>query len=141
MSLEDPRWRFVLHMNWKAQSLPVLVNGLPSKAQLGARDPRPLYEMPQPSAAAVAAISPRAQVERGPYATPTFLIHGTADDLIPWQQSQRTHESLARKGVDCGIAVVEGADHLFDLFGKMDETGRQGLKAGYDFLFKYLKPT
>ncbi|TGO11946.1 hypothetical protein BTUL_0098g00320 [Botrytis tulipae] len=29
-SLQDPRTRFILHMNWRAQALPILINGLPS---------------------------------------------------------------------------------------------------------------
>lgn len=28
MSLDDPRSRIVLHMNWEGKSLPVLINGL-----------------------------------------------------------------------------------------------------------------
>lgn len=36
MSMTDPRSRIALHMSWKGQALATLLDGLPSKKQLGA---------------------------------------------------------------------------------------------------------
>ncbi|KAF2803146.1 uncharacterized protein BDZ99DRAFT_526890 [Mytilinidion resinicola] len=69
----------------------------------------------QPEAGEIVPISPRAQIEQGAYRTPTFLVHGTGDDLIPWRQTQGTYEALVERGVPAGVRIVEGAEHLFDL--------------------------
>jgi dipeptidyl aminopeptidase/acylaminoacyl peptidase len=118
MSLEDPRWRFVLHMNWKAQMLPVLINGLPSKSRLQStgESAESYYSLPMPTDEQIISISPFSQIMRGNYTTPTYLIHGTADDLIPWEHSQRVVDALAARGVDTGIEILEGVEHLFDTF-------------------------
>lgn len=118
MSMEDERWRFVLHMNWHAQTLPVLVNGLPSKAKLAHSGLRSedILAMQMPDKEAIASISPYTQINRGNYATPTYLLNGTADDLIPWQQSQATTDALRSQGVEAQVEIIQGAEHLFDTF-------------------------
>jgi acetyl esterase/lipase len=67
---------------------------------------------------------------------PTLLIHGTADQLIPFEQSQR----LAKKMIDAGVEVeflpVKGAPHAF---GGKDEEAADG--AAIRFLNKHLNPT
>jgi hypothetical protein len=108
MSLEDPRWRFILHANWQAQTLPMLINGLPSKSQVSGsgRTLDSVLNMQIPDSGAIASISPYDQIRRGCYKTPTYLLHGTKDDLIPWQQS---------------YATIEGAEHCFDVWSdKLD---------------------
>lgn len=67
--------------------------------------------LPQPSLEKIRAVSPMAHIRAGNYNTPTFLIHGTADDLIPWQQSQGTYEAMVEKGIPVELALVEGARH------------------------------
>ena len=118
MSVEDRRWRFVLHMNWRAQTLPVLINGLPSKAQLerSGRTVDDIIEMQMPDEEAIASISPYSQIVRGSYKTPTYLLHGTADDLIPWQQSQATVDALRSQGVEAQVSIIQDAEHVFDTF-------------------------
>lgn len=128
-------------MNWKAQMIPVLINGLPSKSQVLARNegPKAYESMPIPSPEKVASISPYAQITRGNYRTPTFLIHGKDDDMIPWQQAKRTHDALIEKGVSAGIYLLEGAEHLFDTFGT-DHLGGgdEAIRAGYEFLSEHI---
>ncbi|KAF2205457.1 BcPKS18, polyketide synthase [Delitschia confertaspora ATCC 74209] len=118
MDLDDPRWRFVLHMNWRAQTLPVLLNGLPSKNRLQqiGQSADAVARLPQPSHDRVISISPFAQIVRGNYWTPTYLIHGTADDLIPWEHSQRVVDGLKARGVESEIELLDGVEHLFDTF-------------------------
>lgn len=137
MSLEDARWRFVLHMNWRAQTLPVLLNGLPSKRQveLSGQSPDDFYNLPMPSKEQIVSISPYSQIVRGNYTTPTFLIHGTVDDLIPWQHSQRIVDALNERGVESSIEVLDGVDHLFDTFS---DQGWEEVQRGYAWLARQI---
>jgi acetyl esterase/lipase len=133
MSLDDPRSRIILHMNWEGKSLPVLINGLRrtgSPALKGVTNP------PTPSVEQIRDISPLAQIRAGRYKTPTFLIHGTRDDLVPWQASQRTHEALLEQGVPTGLAILEDALHLFDIYpgSKRNPDSVRAVKEGFDFL-------
>ncbi|KAI1115963.1 BcPKS19, polyketide synthase [Nemania sp. NC0429] len=139
--LTDPRCRIVLHINWKAQTLPVIIGGLPSRKKADAAsdgEARDWNDLPQPGADAIAAVSPLAQIRRGNYNTPTFLVHGTADDLIPWQQSQGTYYALAERRVPARLALVEGAPHICDLSSDPDSEGWKAAMRGYEFLCSYV---
>lgn len=138
MSLSDPRSRIALHMNWKGQALPVLLGGLPSKGKVADADAQKWLSLDQPAHEQIISISPYAQVIRGNYRTPTFLIHGTEDDLIPWQQTQKVYDALISQGVPAGVAILEGAPHLFDLYRDGDGKGWQAIREGYQFLFSHL---
>lgn len=131
MSLQDPRWRIVIHYNWKAQLVPVLVDGLPSKTSAKSKD---WETLPMPSSERIQAVSPYAQIVRGAYRTPTFIIHGELDDLIPWEQSRDTIDELKKQGVRAGIAIPR-AGHAFDLWG---ETDWSAVMEGYDFLQTFI---
>lgn len=139
MSTSDPRSRIVLHMNWKGQSLPVLVNGLPPMS--AAASNVDYANLPQPNDDQLSIISPLAHVKNDTYRTPTYLIHGKPDDLIPWQQSQEFVEALKMKGVQTGLDVPEGKKHLFDMFRDPDGSGWESVKKGYEFCFKVLNGT
>ncbi|KAF1964890.1 hypothetical protein BU23DRAFT_604520 [Bimuria novae-zelandiae CBS 107.79] len=116
MAKSDPRSRIVLHMNWYGQTLHVLINGLKGKK---ARRNGPL-QLPQPTTAQIQAISPLAQIRKGMYQTPTYIVHPTDDDLIPWQQAQRTADELRNRGVRSEVRIVKNAIHLFDLYPRYD---------------------
>ncbi|TGO60221.1 hypothetical protein BCON_0037g00210 [Botryotinia convoluta] len=139
-SLQDLRTRFILHMNWRAQVLPILINGLPSLSTSSSSPSTPSYDnLPMPSPSQIARISPYSQIVSSHYKTPTFLIHGTEDDLIPWQQSQKTYEALKERGVEAAIEVLEGSGHLFDL--TRDRGGDEGVRAverGMEFLKRFV---
>lgn len=93
-----------------------------------------------PSPDEIARISPYAHIVSSHYTTPTFLIHGTEDDLIPWQQSQKTFEALKERGVETGIEVLKGAGHLFDL--TRDQGGDEGVRAverAIEFLKRFVE--
>lgn len=140
MSLSDPRSRIVLHMNWHGQTVPVLLHGLPSRKKKSAGvEMESWRSIDQPSQEEKISIRPLAQVLRGSYRTPTFLVHGTRDDLIPWQQSQMTYAALTSKGIHAGINILEGAVHLFDLYRDHDGKGWRAVQEGYDFLFSCLR--
>jgi acetyl esterase/lipase len=59
------------------------------------------------------AASPLAQVGGG--GRPTLFIHGTADDVVPFAQSQVVHERLRQAGVSTQLIPLPGVGH--DLVG------------------------
>lgn len=135
-SQNDPRCRIVLHINWKAQTLPIILNGLPSRSKAGAG--QDWNALPQPSLEVVQAASPRAHVRRGEYRMPTFFVHGTADDLIPWQQSRATFETLMERGVKTELVLLEGAPHICDLSSDPASDGWKAALRGYDFVASHV---
>ncbi|KAJ5950631.1 uncharacterized protein N7479_009044 [Penicillium vulpinum] len=134
----DLRCRIVLHINWKAQTLPIIIGGLPSKKNSAGVNIRDWNTLPQPSLDEIVRVSPRAQILRGNYHTPTFLIHGTNDDLIPWQQSQGTYDALQEAGVTTGLALIEGAPHICDFSSNPESEGWKAAIQGYEFISNYV---
>ncbi|KAJ6441026.1 Methylphloroacetophenone synthase [Purpureocillium lavendulum] len=139
MSLSDPRWRIIIHYNWKSQILPVLITGLPSNSA-AAETGCDFQSLPKPSIEAIRAVSPFAQIVAGAYLTPTFMVHGTCDDLIPWEQSRDTVDALRAAGVAAGLATAEGSGHAFDLWADEDpmQTGWAAVQEGYEFLCRHV---
>lgn len=126
MSLADPRCRFILHIIWHGQTVPFILRG-------------PSYnptDTTYPSKAEIASISPYAHILSGAFSTPTFLLHGKEDDLVPCQQSVRTVETLKEKGIEADIEVVEGGEHLFDAFPKPGVDFEASVARGYAWLRK-----
>lgn len=138
--LTNARCRIVLHNNWKGQTLPVILGGLPSreKAITQYPDVKDWHVLPQPSLDVVVAASPLAQIRLGNYRTPTFLIHGTADDLIPWEQSQGTYDAMFQRGIPARLVLVEGAPHICDLSSNPESEGWKAVVEGYEFLISYV---
>lgn len=138
-SQNDSRCRIVLHINWKAQTLPVIMNGLPSrrKAAIEHSDVKNWDALPQPSLEIIQAHSPRAHIHQGNYNVPTFFVHGTADDLIPWQQSRGTYQAMIEKGVETDLVLLEGAPHICDLSSDPESDGWKATRKGYDFICSY----
>ncbi|CAN9179705.1 unnamed protein product [Alternaria sp. RS040] len=132
---KDARSRIVLHMNWHGQTLPVLFRGLPCAKHAGRTEDATWHNMAQPSNDEVVRGSPYAQIIRGNYKSPTHIVFGTKDDLIPWQQAKRTADALHAAGVESGLTLVEDQPHLFDMYG--DPTGKrwEAVLEGYAFVF------
>ncbi|RDA88879.1 hypothetical protein CP532_5399 [Ophiocordyceps camponoti-leonardi (nom. inval.)] len=130
MSLDDDRSRIILHMNWEGKTLPILINGLQRSGSNNVTTP------PSPSVEQVRDVSPLAQIRAGRYKTPTFLIHGDRDDLVPCQASRRTYEALLEMGVTADLVVLEDGLHLFDVFLSSKRNGDcvEAIKRGYEFL-------
>lgn len=128
----DPRSRLALYMNCRGRTLHVLLRGLDKKTR---------KEPTAPAQADIVAVSPLAQVRAGNYTTPTFILLPRGDDLIPWQQAQRTWEALQEAHVDSELRIVEGVGHLFDLGGLQrvrSVAARQAVVDGYDFLCRHV---
>jgi acetyl esterase/lipase len=94
--------------------------------------------LPQPTLEEIIPCSPLAQIVRGNYQTPTFMIHGTNDDLIPWEQSQGTFDALLNEGVEAGLVLVEGAPHICDLSSNPASEGWKAVLKGYEFLTSHV---
>lgn len=138
LTLEDDRARLILHMNWKGQSVPVLVSGLPHKSKA---DPSKDYKsLPKPPVAKIRECSPFFHIEQGTYRVPTFMVHGNADDWIPYAMTERTIATLKKKGVKCGILIPDQCGHAFDLFPGEDKlgVGWKAIEEAYDFACREL---
>jgi acetyl esterase/lipase len=58
------------------------------------------------------AASPVAYV--GPWSKPTLLVHGTADNVVHYAQSETFHQLLRRAGVPARLIAVPNKGHGFD---------------------------
>ncbi|KAL4799163.1 putative polyketide synthase [Aspergillus venezuelensis] len=110
------------------QTLPVLLNAAktaPGEATL-------LH----PTKEDVARVCPTSQASAGNYRTPTFIIHGSLDDLIPMSQVRHTAKVLKANGVEIELRELDSSIHLFDIaptYGdKPDEV--QAIADGIQFL-------
>jgi len=127
-------------MNWKAQTLPVLLTGLPCRSRLKEREGKwegnktKWASLPQPAQDRIVRCSPFTQVTRGNYKTPTFLIHGQNDELIPWQQSDKIWREMKSRGIAAELILVEGAPHVCDTSSNPESTGWKAVLQGYRFL-------
>lgn len=66
----------------------------------------------------IKAMSPLAIVASRKTDCPMFLLHGTADQVVPYQQSERLFDELTKAGIDTQLLLVEGADHEGDFWSQ-----------------------
>jgi acetyl esterase/lipase len=66
---------------------------------------------------------------------PFCFIHGTADAIIPYTQSERMHKALIACGVDSTLVLIEGMPHGNATLGRVDLRD-----AAHQFLDKHLQP-
>jgi len=59
-----------------------------------------------------------------PDSPPFLLVHGTADWLVPYAQSEQLHAALTAAGVGCRLVPVDGAQHIFDGHDDIDAVVR-----------------
>jgi acetyl esterase/lipase len=70
-----------------------------------------------------------------PDSPPFLLVHGTADWLVPYAQSEQLHAALIEAGADSRLVPVEGAQHIFDGHDDIDAV----VQLSVDYLAKALK--
>lgn len=105
----DPRSELVLSLFKEGNGLPLMLNGLSASSSSS-------FALDQsPSPASIQAISPLSQLRLGRYTTPTYIIHGTADELIPFHASRDFIAALHAHGVEGEMLGVEGVRHIHDL--------------------------
>ncbi|KAL1877487.1 Type I Iterative PKS [Diaporthe australafricana] len=136
----DPRSELVLSLFKEGNGLPLMLNGLPTVGESVVDDRTTgSSAFPEVDPAKVAAISPLAHVMNGTYVVPTFLVHGTEDELIPYDSARHFVGALRRTGVDCGLLTIPGARHIHDMDIKPGTIKWEGEVApAYEFLMKQL---
>jgi dipeptidyl aminopeptidase/acylaminoacyl peptidase len=127
-------------MNWTGRTLPVLFYGCKYKSLAAAAKDDDEVLLPAPDISEVEKACPLSQVRAGRYKTPTFLIHGTLDDLIPVEQAQRTHQQMLACGVESVLRIVPDGLHLFDMSPRLkeNEDASQAVLDGYKFLQRHV---
>jgi len=69
---------------------------------------------------------------------PTILIHGTIDDVVPFDESRNIKKLLEDVGVPVQFIEVEGQHHGFDGFPGAEEAHKVDFDLVKDFLHRYL---
>lgn len=64
------------------------------------------------------AASPLHHVSRG--SPPAIIFHGTADDIVPFNQAERFCEVMKKSGNRCELVLFEGKQHGFFDYGRGD---------------------
>ncbi|MBQ9552828.1 MAG: alpha/beta hydrolase [Clostridia bacterium] len=86
--------------------------------------------------AAIDAVTPLSYVSSE--VPPTIVVQGTADEMIPYQNSVELYEALQRCGVDSVHITYEGAGHF--LGSEFPEGNAARTAAFEDFAQKYCQP-
>ncbi|KAF7944492.1 hypothetical protein EAE96_010883 [Botrytis aclada] len=121
----DPRSELVLSLFKEGNGLSIMLNGISDDDWCRKPDPE-----------RVAFISPMAQLRSGIYTTPTFLIHGEDDEVVPFHTAKNFVTALDERGVRSGFLGVSCAKHIHDLNLRPGmKQWRQGVEPGYNFLF------
>jgi acetyl esterase/lipase len=68
---------------------------------------------------------------------PVLLIHGTADTVVSYRESVRTHEALEQAGKQSTLLLLDGAPHAFQIDWKGD-ANRRANEAMDAFLTQHL---
>lgn len=74
-------------------------------------------------------MSPLLRLEEGITYPPILLLHGDADPLVPYEQSEAMYERLLELGQDVKMVCVRGANHEGDFWSK----------ELVDYIFKYIE--
>ncbi|KAI3318475.1 hypothetical protein HD806DRAFT_310696 [Xylariaceae sp. AK1471] len=100
----DPRSELVVSLFKEGNGLPLLLNGIANdgwKRQLRPTD--------------VLAISPMAQVRVGAYTIPTYVIHSTEDEIVPYHAAAKFVQALRQHGIEYGLLTVPKAKQIHDV--------------------------
>ena len=146
----DPRSELVLALFKEGIGLPLLLNGLslsPTSSLHNGdnnnnndkNDNSSLLTklLTPPNPELIKSINPLSRVSRGEYRVPTYVIHGTADEVAPFEAAERFVAELRARGVQCGFTAVAGGRHIHDVGVDVGskEWEEGGLRVGYGFLF------
>ncbi|PYH92918.1 polyketide synthase [Aspergillus ellipticus CBS 707.79] len=127
---DDPRSELVLALIKEKNGTSLLFHGIPTEE----------YNLRPPSTAQVAAVSPVAQLRAGNYRTPTFLVIGEEDEIVPLTTAVKFSDARNKYGVAGGLLVVPGARHVHDLTVLPGtQEWEVGVGPGYEFLLRQLE--
>ncbi|PWY93856.1 ketoacyl-synt-domain-containing protein [Aspergillus sclerotioniger CBS 115572] len=125
----DPLSELVLALVKEENGMGLLLDGIPTDGE----------KIKRPDLKRAAAISPLAQVRAGNYQTPTFLIIGKEDEIVPFQTAVEFTNALKEHGVKSGLLPIPGARHIHDLtLAPGSEGWEMGVEPGYKFLFEQM---
>ncbi|KXX79217.1 Conidial yellow pigment biosynthesis polyketide synthase [Madurella mycetomatis] len=137
----DARSELVLSLFKDGIGLPLLIHGLTrSAAGVSGSGSRINTLLTPPARELVASISPLSRLRAGEYTVPTYIIHGTADEVVPVEAAERFVSEARARGVRCGFLAVPGGRHVHDV--GVEEGSREweeGVEGGYRFLLDVLK--
>ncbi|KAH6639121.1 hypothetical protein C7974DRAFT_449039 [Boeremia exigua] len=152
----DPRSELVLSLFKEGGGLSLLLNGLPRLDDEEESSDEEISDdsddnssddisdadryFRAPDAERIAFISPLAQLRRGNYMVPTFVIHGTRDEIVPYHTAVDFVDALRAARVEAHLLSVQGARHIHDVSLNVgsklwDET----VAPGYEFLLRHLR--
>ena len=98
----DPRSELVLGMNKAPKFVPFFLNGFAAETPEGST----------PDAERITAFSPMALVRCGNSQTPSSVIHGEKDEMIPETMAVEFGKALKETGVESEVLIVPGAKHM-----------------------------
>jgi acetyl esterase/lipase len=126
----DPRSELVLALVKEKNGMSLLFKGIPSNSD----------QLQRADANLAAAFSPLVQVRKGIYHTPTYLIIGDEDEIVPFPTAVEFAQALTENSVKGGLLCVKGAKHIYDLgLTPGSEGWEKGVGPGYDFLLGELE--
>ncbi|KAJ6174552.1 hypothetical protein N7485_005289 [Penicillium canescens] len=125
----DPRSELILNLFAGGNGLSLLLNGFTGS----------LNRLLLPTTIQIQSLSPLAHVRDGSYRTPTYIIHGEKDEVVPCQMSVTFIKEMKARGLDGEVQVVPRRRHIFDLTLKPgDAQWKKWIEPGYQFLFEHL---
>lgn len=65
---------------------------------------------------------------------PTYIVHGTADTMVPIELSRELRRRLQDAGVRCGMTEVPDEEHTFAAMMKVGSRTWWLQREGFDFL-------
>ena len=89
--------------------------------------------LPEDQYESIYGVSPLYLVKPG--VPPTILVHGSEDEMVPFENSTDTYNALVEAGVDAELVVYEGASHI--LGARFTEGEAARADAFYRFVEKY----
>jgi acetyl esterase/lipase len=67
---------------------------------------------------------------------PTYIIHGTSDEVAPFGNAERFMAEMQEKGIQCEFLALKGVGHIHDVGMRPGMAGwEEGVTPGYAFLF------
>ncbi|PYI34926.1 ketoacyl-synt-domain-containing protein [Aspergillus indologenus CBS 114.80] len=117
LAARSPRARIYTHMLRHGQTLQIFANGLPPRSAIPNTEEgiKSILFAPPPPTDRIRQFSPYAGASTGRHLSPTYLLHGKRDQLVPWTQALRMHEALQEHGIETELVTPEDGLHLFDL--------------------------
>ena len=81
-----------------------------------------------------------AHLRSGSYTTPTFLIHGERDEVVPFHTAVKFADALDKCKVTGGLLAVKGVKHIHDMSLRPGmERWQKEVAPGYNFLLQVLR--